>query len=158
MSHAAGRQGLTIIEVLIALAIVAVISTVLLTTVVTSFRTDRASGERTQAAQYLNYLGRRVAGGHRAALPTATDPATWGYGELDTAFPDLTTADGFADPNRFRARVALDGDISVPTASIVHYVIDVCWRGTDSESCLTGHTGGPPPTAPGTPPPLPGLN
>lgn len=159
MTTPRGQHGLTLVEVIIALAIVAVIATILMTTVASSFRIDRASGERTQAAQYLNYLGRRISGGHRAALPdVAESSVAWAYGELPAAFDDLTAKGGFADPDRYRASVSIDGDVSLPSASVVHYVIDVCWRGSDGEHCVTGHTGGPPPAASDAPPPLPGLN
>lgn len=157
-------EGLTLLEVVLALAVLAVLGAVFTTSILSNLRHTTVAGQRTQAAQALNYIGRRVAGGDAAVIPAALgDTATWDYGDLGTAFDDLTGADGFADPDRYKVSVTATGEVSLftgaDTATVVQYDIQVCFENQSSESCISGTTLGAPANAPaGETPPLPGIN
>jgi len=151
--------GLTLLEVILALAVLAVLGATFTTYMVSNLRHTTVAGQRTQAAQVLNYLGRRVAGGDKAVLPAEGSSLEWAYGELGAAFTDLEGAEGVADPARYRARIDAPGRVSVLTDSVVQYDIEVCFLIQDGESCVRGTTLGAPVTAPPEEtPPLPGIN
>lgn len=154
------RRGLTLVEVLVALAVIAIAVTLLSTALVGSLQQTTRAGTRTQTTQYLAYFGRKVAGGDGAVLAAAGTPLVWGYGDLGTAFDDLPTGvGGLADADRYRAEVTQVGAVAFVGASAVQYRITVCTTAADGEACATGNTLGPPPTAGGaTPPLLPGIN
>jgi prepilin-type N-terminal cleavage/methylation domain-containing protein len=151
------RRGLTIIEVLVALAIIAVAFTLLSTALVGSLQQTSRAGTRTQTTQYLEFLGRQVAGGSGAVLAAAGTPIAWAYGALDDAFPELPGAGG-ADAAAYRAEVAQVATVAFAGASAVQYRITVCTQDATGETCVAGTTLGPPPSAGGTPPLLPGIN
>lgn|SRR5690606_18932032 len=151
--------GLTLLETILALAVLAVLGATFTTYMLGNLRHTTVAGQRTQAAQVLNYLGRRVAGGDKAVLPAEGASLQWDYGELGAAFPDLQGADGIAEPQRYRAQISASGTVSVADASVVQYDIDVCFQGVEAESCVRATTLGAPVTAPPEQsPPLPGIN
>jgi prepilin-type N-terminal cleavage/methylation domain-containing protein len=137
-------QGFTIIEVLIALAILLIAVTILSSSVIGSVRTDRNSGQRTQAVEYLNYIGRYAVEGSSKVLPTS--PATQkdlAYGTFATAFPDILSPGGFSSPALYRATIKDAGTVTLAGVSGSRYDLTVCWRDGSSESCITGTTVGP---------------
>jgi len=150
--------GLTVVEVMLALAVIGIITAVFTTAVVGNLRHGQVTGARTEAVQVLNYLGRRAAGGDAAVLPAAGSPDAWGYGALSGAFPDLTNQGGLSDPARYRAQVSNAGDVSVAGASATEYDVRVCYVIGGGEHCVSATTLGPSPSAGGSPPPLPGIN
>lgn len=154
-----GQSGVTIVEVLIALAVVGVITALLSTAVVGNLQKTRTFGGRTQAAQILNYFGRRVAGGDSAVLPGAGAPLNYGYGQLTSAFSELTSEGGFAEPDRYRVEIVNQGAVTLAGASAVRYDVTVCFEAQGGESCVGGTTlGGAPSSGTGGVPPLPGIN
>ena len=159
MTRTRATAGLTVIEVLVALAIIGVVTAAFTTGVVSTVRHTSVAGAKTQAVQVLNYLGRRVAGGDNALLPDSGSPLTWGYGGLPTAFPDMTNQGGFAQPSAYRASISNAGSVSFGGASAVEYDVRVCFKGTDSEHCVSAATLGPEPSASASVAPLlPGIN
>ncbi len=152
-----GRKGLTLIETLVGLFILAVALGALSFMLTASMTRNRSAGLRTQAVQVLNYLGRRVVGADRALLPASGGEKTWDYGALSNAFPDLG---GEVNLNRLKARVLNLGAPSWRPAgtSLTQYRIEVCWRQRGHESCVQADTVSAAPSTGGTPPPLPGLN
>lgn len=153
------RRGLTIVEVLIALGIIGVAFAILSTALVGNLQHTQRAGVRTQATHYLNYLGRRVAGGDAGVLAEVDEPIAWDYGALVTAFPDLPSgAAGRADADRYRAVVENVGTIDFVGALTVHYRVTVCTASATGETCVAGNTLGPEPAVGGTPPPLEGIN
>src|SRR5690606_34944777 len=62
------RRGLTVVEVLVALVVLGIVTAAVMTTYVSSMRNNADSGRRTQSAQLLNALGRRVAGADSVVL------------------------------------------------------------------------------------------
>lgn len=158
MRHAR-QHGLTVIETLVAITILGIVTAAVMTTYVSSMRNNADAGKRSQSAQVLNFLGRRVAGGESGVL-ASDDPKRWEYGELLTAFPELRQEEGFANPDRYRATVTNLGEISLASASAVHYRIEVCARaqGSSSERCVQGDTIGPAPGDSVTTSGLPGIN
>ena len=153
------RSGLTIVEVLIALAIVGVAVAILSTSLVGNLQQTERAGTRTQTTQYLNFLGRKVAGGDGAVLAPAGAALTWAYGELGGAFPDLPTGSGGRDDaERYRASVEHVANVAFVGAEAVQYRITVCTQSTTGEACVVGTTLGPEPAAGGAAPLLPGIN
>lgn len=152
--------GLTVVEVLVALAVLGIVTAAITTTYISSIRNNSDAGMRTQSAQLLNAIGRRVAGSDSALLPQSGTPLEWDYGEIGAAFPDLA-GDGFADPSRHRLTITNIGEVTFGSAAVTHYRIETCVRaqGVDAERCLSGNTAGPPPSPTGDPPaPLDGIN
>lgn len=155
-------RGLTIIEVVLAVAIIAIIMGILTTTVVSNLEQTSSTGASSQAAQVLNYLGRRVAGGQRDVLPAANvTTRTWNYGEM-TAFTDLATQErGISDPVFYKANVTNSGEVELASSTLTRYTIEVCHRRGGGEHCVSGTTFGPAPAEAADDeyvPPLPGLN
>ncbi len=157
MNTPMNQRGLTVIETLVAIAILGIVTATIMTTYISSIRHNADAGKRTQSAQVLNFLGRRVAGGDNGVLADAT-PQSWAYGELLTAFPELEQEDGFANPEYYRASVTNLGEITLASASAVHYRIEVCTQAQGDERCVRGDTVGPAPSIAANPPPLPGIN
>ena len=151
--------GLTLLEVVLALAVLGVLGAVISTSILGNLRHTTVSGQRTQGAQVLNYLGRRVAGGDGAVLPTQGASLAWNYNELGASFTDLQGVGGIAEPDRYRVSIAASGAVTVAGASVVQYDLSVCFQVQGGESCVTGTTLGAPAIAPpGSTPPLPGIN
>ena len=158
----AKERGLTILEVVLAVAIIAIVMGVLTTTVVSNLKQTSTTGASSQAAQVLNYLGRRVAGGQTEVLPPANTTARrWDYGQL-TAFTDLATAErGISDPIFYKAQVTNSGQVQLAGSQLTRYTIEVCHERGGGEHCVSGTTFGPSPlnaANPNSVPPLPGLN
>lgn len=153
------QLGLTLIEVIIALAVLAILGATFTTAVLGNLRHTTVAGQRTQAAQVLNYLGRRVAGGDEAVVPVLGEALTWGYGELGAAFPDIDGKVGFAESGEYRAQITAPNTVSVVGATVVQFDLVVCYEHQDGETCVRGTTLGAPANAgPASTPPLPGIN
>lgn len=154
------ERGLTLLEVIVALAVIAIIGAVFVTNVLSNLRHTTTAGERTQAAQVLNFLGRLAAGGDGDVLPALGSSEEWDYGELVGAFPDISGGDGFGDASRYRAGITAVGILEFAGAETVQYDISVCFQVPDGESCIVGTTlGAQAPGNQGTAPlPLPGIN
>jgi len=134
-----GAGGFSLIEVLVALAVLAIVLSAVAITMTSSMRQNLAAGNRSQAAQVVNYLGRRIAGGEVSQL----GGTEWDYGELATSFGDLRREGNLADTDLYRAEVAEFPRIGIGESSIPHYRVTVCWRNADGESCVAGDTAGP---------------
>lgn len=159
MTSSRRALGLTLLEVILALAVLAVLGATFTTYMLGNLRHTTVAGQRTQAAQVLNYLGRRVAGGDGVVLPDEGETLSWAYGEMGVAFPDMVGADGIAEPARYRAEITATGTVSVVGASVVQYDLVVCFQVPDGESCTRGTTLGAPASAQESDrPSLPGIN
>jgi prepilin-type N-terminal cleavage/methylation domain-containing protein len=151
------KTGLTLVEVLVALAVLGVVITVLSASMVTSMQQNLVAGGRTQAVQILNHLGRLASGGD-ARVITETQ-VIWDYGQLPTVFTEMATGRGLKGPERFRAEITRVGALSIGAASMEHYRVQVCWQAADGELCVSGDTAGPAAVPPGGhAPPLPFVN
>ena len=151
--------GFTLVEVLVAIVIVAVSITILTTVSVGVLRSGSTTNVRSQSAQVLSYMGRRVAGGASQVLPPVDDALVWGYGELADAFPDLVRGEGIDDLDRYRVRIVSDGAIDYLGAIAIRYYVEVCSEVRTDETCVDAFTFGPAPAPAGdTPPLLPGIN
>lgn len=153
-------KGFSLVEVLLALAILGIVLAALNATLVTSLRQTSITGARTQAVQILNYIGRRMVGGETSLLPA--NSLTYDYGNLRQAFPDLPREVRFANPDLYRVRIEnlgsppWTGNLGV---AVNEYRIQVCWRQRGGEHCAEARTYTSPPLS-GTPsaPLLPGIN
>lgn len=139
----ARSDGFTLIEVVLAIAVLALVLAAVSTTVLSSMQHNVASGNRSQAAQIMNYFGRRIAGGEISAL----GGATWDYGELATTFIDLKRESNLADTDLYRAEISQLPRIGLGGTTIPLYRVNVCWNGSGGETCIAGETGGPGPGA-----------
>lgn len=139
-------QGLSLVEVLIALVIVGIAFTILSVALVGSLRNTERAGTRTQTTQYLNYIGRLVSGADNRVLPAVGETRTWAYGAMAAAFPDLPggTA-GRNNPNLYRATVESLGWFGFAGAQSVQYRVTVCTESSTGEACVVGTTLGSPP-------------
>lgn len=135
------NSGFTLIEVILAIAVLGVVLAAVAITMVSSMQHNVASGSRSQAAQVMNYLGRRVAGGEISNL----GDTEWDYGGLATSFGDLTRESNLADPDLYRAEIAQLPNIGIGDTRIPHYRVRVCWEDGSGETCVEGHTAGPGP-------------
>jgi Tfp pilus assembly protein PilV len=155
-------QGLTLIEAIIAVTILAVIITAFAGVVVTSIRQNALSGGRAAAVQLSNFLGGRALEGDTAVLPSSgTTTRTWAYKSLATSFSELTEKRQFANSDLYRAEVSSQGTPAWASAkglALRSYRINVCWESPEGESCVQVETVGPEPSAGGSTPPLAGLN
>ncbi len=153
------ESGLTVVEVIIALVVIAIVTAAVVTTYVSSIRNNADAGRRTQSAQLLNSLGRRVAGADASVLAPEDSPLEWDYGELGASFPELT-GDGVSEPGLYRATITNLGEVSLAGAAAVRYEIVVCTRATgeSGERCLTGYTAGVEPSEAAGGGGLPGIN
>lgn len=153
------RRGLSLVEVIIALAVVAIAFAILSTALVGQLRFSGNANARTQTAQYLNYFGRLVAGGDAAVLPALGASEVWDYGALGTDFPDLPAGSGLEATDRYRVQIDSVAVVTYVGATGVQYRVTVCSVTPTGESCAVGATIGPAPLAGGgSAPPLPGIN
>lgn len=137
--------GLSVIEVLVALAILGIVTAAILTTFLGSIRTNSDSGRRTQSVQIMNAIGRRVAGADPVVLAQPGTPIVWGYGGLTADFPEFR-GDGISDPDLYRVVVTNLGAVTLGSASVVHYSVETCSRSAGGdETCVRGDTAGVPP-------------
>jgi len=132
------RDGFTLVEVILAIAVLAIVLVAVSTTIVSSIQHNVTSGSRSQASQVLNYFGRRIAGGEIDSL----GGTEWDYGELPGAFQDLTRESNLADSALYSAEVEQLPNIGLGDTAIPHYRITVCWDGANGESCVSGDTAG----------------
>ncbi len=139
--RARNTSGFTLIEVILAIAVLAIVLSAVAITMVSSINHNVTSGSRSQAAQIMNYLGRRLAGGEVSNL----GGTEWDYGELTTAFGDMTREANLADANLYSARIQQMPRVGLGTTTIPHYRVSVCWQGGEGESCVQGDTAGPGP-------------
>jgi len=155
------QRGMTLLEVMIALGILMVVMGALATILTDSIRFNASAGQRTQAVQILNYLGRQIVGGNADLMPASGNQLNWDYGKLGNAFTDLDQGGHYADPDNYRARITNKGQpasLAGSGVSLDQYEIEVCWKSGGKDVCVRTTTlSSPPPTA-GTPPPLPGIN
>lgn len=147
------ERGLTMVEVMLAIAVLAIVLTAVSWASLTSVRQNAVAGARTQAVQVLNYFGRRIAGGDSGGM----DVMSWDYGELAGAFGDLAGDARSFDPNIFSVNLQPGPSIGIGSAQVPFIEIQVCWLAADEEVCVTGETGGPP-ISDSSEPLLPGIN
>jgi len=154
-------RGLTLIEVMIALAVLSIALAGFTALLLASMRQDLSSGKRTQAAQILNHLGRLQVGGDARLLAKPGEPIVWDYGQLGTAFPELQGLSGAGDPDLYKVVVTNEGtpaEVAAIGVGLDAYQISVCWKTGTAEDCIRGETLSSPPSSGGTPPPLPLIN
>jgi type II secretory pathway pseudopilin PulG len=138
------KTGFTIIEVLISLAILIIAITILSSTVIGSVRHDKNSGQKTQAVEFLNFLGRYAADGNSSVIPNlATTQRVLDYGSLKSTFPNFVDQGGFSNPDLYKATVTRTGTVNLSSASANQYDIQVCWKDRALEMCISAITLGP---------------
>lgn len=149
-------NGFTLVEVLVALAVVGIIVAIISTASVSSIRNNATSGGRTQATQVLNFLGRLVAVADDSVF--SQESLEWDYGELGSHFTDLAAEAGRADPALYRATVTTTSEAELRSVSMPYYVVEVCWQAPAGEMCVSAGTVGPLHIRDeGDPGPLPGI-
>lgn len=152
------ESGFTLVEVIMAMAIIATVTAGLTMSIVSSVQHTSSAGKRSQAVRVLDYIGRHVSGGTGAVLADVGTPIEFGYGDLSGTFDDLAGASGVAAPERYRATITNARTMNISGATGVQYDIQICYATEDTEACVRGTTVGPEPAAGGNPPPLEGVN
>ncbi len=137
MKSSRRNLGLTVPEVLIAIAMIGVLVAVFSTALTGNIRILSKTSNQTQGAELMGYLGKQIVDGDALLLATEESPLVWDYGELSSAFGDLK------DPKNYRVTVTHDGTVSLSTASITQYKIEVCNMNSGGEACITAVTFGP---------------
>jgi prepilin-type N-terminal cleavage/methylation domain-containing protein len=133
-------EGFSVLEVVVAIAISAILLAALATANVATLQQTRSGNLQIQATQMLDSIGRRVvAGNDNALLPAAGATIAFDYGELTGLF--AFDGAGIA-PERYRASVSRDapGTVTVGASTLAIYEIEVCFEAADGERCVTGTT------------------
>jgi len=152
-------RGFTLIEVIVAVAILLTASLVLVSVTSTALRSASTTDARTQLASVMAFFGREVVGGDARVLPDVDASLTWAYGEVLATFPELSSTDAdVLDPGAYRAVIESDGEVDVVGAVAVRYLITVCTMAEGSERCLDAVTFGPAPAPDAANSLLPGIN
>jgi prepilin-type N-terminal cleavage/methylation domain-containing protein len=151
MKHSHLQQGLTLVEVLISFTIVGILLAVLSTSVTSNLGHTRVAGQKTEAVQILNFMGRMASSGDSSAtgnLPTSTStPKVWNYNSLGTDFPELSSGSTatIANPALYKVTIELGGTVALATSAAVslrQYDITVCFK-QSKEECIVTTTFGP---------------
>ena len=136
------NNGLTLVEVILAMAVFGIVAAALSFSISSNLNHTSKTGQKSQAVQILNYLGRRVADSDVAVLPASTaNPLAWGYGQLSSSFTELNDDEGLVDLSRFKAKVSEVGTVSIDEITMTQYNVEVCYKsGGNKESCIQGIT------------------
>lgn len=128
--------GLTLLETIVAIAVVSIVLGALATVSTSSLRESRAGNFKTQSTQILDTVGRRIAGGEDASLlPDAGEEVQLDSDELsDLTHMDLTEAAGF------ELTIENVGTFTVSTSQLAQYLVTVCYAGSEGERCVAGAT------------------
>lgn len=139
-------DGLTLIEVLAAIAILGIIIAVFSSSFISSMSVTRAMGNQTDANTVLSFFGRMASGGAGRSLgfsPTAGS-LSYTYGQLEASFPELASADAHVkDANLYQVSITSPGTIDVGIVRLYQYDIEVCWQDRNQDRCISGLTAGP---------------
>lgn len=131
------RSGFSLLETIIAIAVCAIVLAALASVNVSSLRQTRFGGERVQATQVLDTIGRRVVGGQDVSvIPGANETIAFDYGELDEVL--ALNTEGTTD--RFRVSIAHEANMTVGASSVGRYRVEVCYRAGQDELCVQGVT------------------
>lgn len=136
-----GSGGFTLIEVILAISVLAIVLAAVSVTIVSSIQQNASAGSRSQATQVLNYFGRRIAGGEITQL----GGTSWEYGELSDSFSDLRREANLANMDAYRAEILQVGTMGLSSTFIPQFRVTVCWFTGQTESCVSGDTAGPGP-------------
>jgi prepilin-type N-terminal cleavage/methylation domain-containing protein len=150
------RYGLTLVEVIVAIAMLAIVLAAFSSGAISNIKQNASSGSRTAAVRLIDYLGRLATEGDSTILPVAnTTVRNWNYGGL-SSLPGLSSEAGLANPALYKASVTSS---TVPAWStslgvgMRSYTLSVCWKNSGSEPCIQAVGVGPDNTLPtGNPP------
>jgi type II secretory pathway pseudopilin PulG len=151
------RKGISIVEVIIAISIIAIMFAVLTPALIDNSKRTAGTGQITQAASMLNFFVRQIVGGNAQVLADDT-PISWNYGALSSSALGLNTEKDLGNPNLYKVTVSNQGEVTVLTSSATQYQIDVCFQQGSEETCINAKTLGPAPTDTGLGRILPGIN
>ena len=139
-------EGLTLVEMLVALAILAVITTVFSTSLISTLDSARRTGNQTDANAVLSFFGRMAAGGagRPLAYSTTEGKKEFAYGSLKTAFPELSSGDAkVRNPDLYKVTVTSPGTVRIGAITLYQFATRVCWQDRGKDACLSGLTVGP---------------
>ncbi len=143
------KKGLTLVEVLIALAVIGMLIGVFSLSLTSSLSVTETTGQEGQINQLLNQLVRRVVDGETALLSASGQSKTYDYGQLSGIISQGT----ISDLSSYKASIVATGSVSLSNTSITQYTITICSK-NETEKCLSAVTFGPSPddTLDGNPP------
>ncbi len=151
-------KGLSIIEVIMAVAVIAVMFAVLTPALIDNSKRTAVTGQSAQASLLLNFFVRQVVGGNSAVLAYEATPLSWTYGELTNASFGLATENDIANPDLYQLTVINEGVVNYLGAEAVQYKTEVCFMQQGQENCIHATTLGPGPISTGIGSYLPGIN
>ncbi len=132
------KQGLSLMEVVIAVAILGILSTVLTTTLVSNLRRTSTAGQTSQVVPVLDFLSVLVARGDARVLSGAE--TIWAYGQLPALFTDISGGINTNDLARYRARVTIIDTVAIGAAESTIVELEVCFNDAGADRCVTGRT------------------
>ncbi len=142
-SYKQAIKGLTLPEVLIAMSIIGVLVGVFSTALTGNLKIMTQTGKGNQASEVLNYFGRRIIDGDSLVLAVEDETSVWDYGDLINSFYDQAARSSFSNPAHYKVTVTHNGIVSLSTASLVQYDIEVCYKNKGEPVCINGTTYGP---------------
>lgn len=128
------RQGLTLVEVIMALAIIGVLVGVFATSLSSNLGVTANTNQRSQSSQILGQLSRKIIDNDPLVLTNPGTDLTWGYAQLGALFPNLATQAGSSDINKYRAEISIVGNATVGVTSLAVYQITLCFQ-AENEVC-----------------------
>ncbi len=129
-------SGLSLLEVVVAVAICGIVHAALSTVTVSSLRESNRGNHRNQATQVLDTVGRRIAGGlDPGILASSGSTVTLAGAEVDE-FMNLRAFREAA----FEVSIQNAGLFTLGTTRLSEYRIEVCYQGDSIRNCVTGTT------------------
>jgi len=137
------RRGFTLIEVLAALSILAVVALAVVGTLILGMRESARAGRTTQAARIIAFAVAGLTSGDPRFFPASGETEiAWDYGKLKDTFPTLASEGDF-DPDDFKLTIEDKGLIDSAAelgVSTHRWRIEVCHRGKGGGGCVDAYT------------------
>lgn len=152
------RKGISIVEVVMAVSIIAIMFAVLTPALIDNSKRTAITGQTAQASLFLNFFVRQIVGGNSQVLASAATPLQWNYGQLSSSSLGLTNEKDLAKPDLYKVTISNQAIVSLLGSSATQYEVKLCFKQGNDEICIQAHTLGPAPTASGSGTILPGIN
>ncbi len=156
--HKMKLKGLSVVEVIMAVSIIAIMFAVLTPALINSSQRTAITGQTVQASLVLNYLVRQIVGGNNDVLASADNALSWDYGNLGSSDLGFANEKDLANPNLYKVVISQEAVVKLLSAVSVQYKVQVCFVQGQGDICVDAVTLGPSPTKTGLGRILPGVN